>query len=105
MMWMKVIFKLFNLSFSGTLEYLESLMGRKKDKKNVNDILDVALVEELGEFHSDSEDSEEYHDFVDETALEDYDTPIDSEENGLNVFVLFKQRFEGNFKARLQPSS
>lgn len=44
---------------------------------------------------SNSDDSEEFHRFIEETELEAFETPIDADEGGLNVFLLFKSVFDG----------
>lgn len=49
-------------------------------------------------FRSDSEDSEGFHVFNEETDVESFITPIDHEEDGLNVFIEFKRALEGNEK-------
>uniref|UniRef100_A0A915DG54 Importin N-terminal domain-containing protein n=1 Tax=Ditylenchus dipsaci TaxID=166011 RepID=A0A915DG54_9BILA len=80
----------------GTLEYLESLQrkGRKKrNSSNMNSVGD-GVHEEFDEFRSDSDDSEEYHNFVEETEVESYTTLLDAEEGGLNVFLDFKKIFQ-----------
>lgn len=68
------------------MEYLESLkhIGKKKGK-------------DLNEDGSESSvDSEDYDHFIEESPLESYETPIDAEEGGLNVFLLFKQTLQRN---------
>lgn len=49
------------------------------------------------EFRSDTDDTESYHHFVEETELESYETSVDKEESGLNAFLLFKQTFHRNY--------
>jgi hypothetical protein len=51
-------------------------------------------------FRSDSDDSEGFHMFNEETDIESFVTPIDHEEKGLNVYIEFKRSLEA-----LQASS
>src|SRR4051812_37421794 len=48
------------------------------------------------ELHSDTDDAESYHHFVEETELESYETSLDKEEGGMNAFLLFKETFQSN---------
>lgn len=71
------------------MEYLESLknIGKKKAKA-ANEIIDK-------EDTDSTVDSENYDHFIEETHVETYETPIDAEDGGLNVFLLFKQTLQG----------
>lgn len=76
------------INYLGTLEYLESL--KRISKKKSKAVMDN---NEEGESNS-SDDSEDYDNFIEETHVETYETPIDAEDGGLNVFLLFKQTLQ-----------
>lgn len=84
--------------FKGTLEYLEHLNkdDNKKEsrKREATALLNGDAAAGDG-FRSDSDDSEGFHMFQDETDIESFITPIDHEENGLNVYIEFKRSLEG----------
>jgi hypothetical protein len=83
----------------GTLEYLEHLNKEEKKESrkrggpalNGNANGDAAAGDG---FRSDSDDSEGFHMFQEETDIESYVTPVDDEEHGLNVYIEFKKALE-----------
>jgi hypothetical protein len=64
-------------------------IGNDSDDKN-NDY-------NLNDENSSDTDSEEHHNFVDETELESFTTPVDAAEGGLNVFLVFKDVMRGYY--------
>jgi len=79
----------------GTLEYLEQLNKseqRESRKREANAMNPADAI--LENIRSDSEDSELYETFNEETDVESYVTPLDHEEDGLNVYIDFKQCLE-----------
>lgn len=80
----------------GTLEYLEHLNKSSEQKESRK--REMSAMNPADAIHeninSDSDDSELFHTFQEETDVESYVTPLDHDEDGLNVYVDFKQCLE-----------
>lgn len=64
------------------MEYLEHLNRSNRKEKVEGD--------ETEDF-SESDDSEEFHHFQEETEVDSYVTPLDSDDSDFNVYVFFKE--------------
>src|SRR4051812_7818080 len=77
------------------MEYLDALnSSRKKSPKKAVES-GGGQAGDGSDFESDSDDSEQRHHFLEETAVESYETLLDKEEGGMNVYLLYKGTMQG----------